>query len=345
MARIEKITCIYHGGCIDGFTAAWCVYRALGRAHTVRFIAGEYQQPPPMVEPDELVLLVDFSYKRPVLLELAKCCLGVVIMDHHATALEDLRQDLDLIYDWSAFDFRSAADQIEEDVLGGRPGRIYTIFDDARSGAGIAWDALHLDDMGRSFMVGRVEDRDLWRFLLLGSHEVHAVLASHSQTFERWDALNMQFEEHELRTGLLREGAAILRAHRVRLEELLPQVTRPMDFLTPDGTLTVPVANLPYIYASEAGDALCDGRDLHGRSHGHPKCVGVLHHPFCATYYDAPGHRIFSLRSRDGGADVGQIAAKYGGGGHKHSAGFRVPRGDDPEEFEHIAYSTWSLMQ
>ena len=35
--------------------------------------------------------------------------------------------------------------------------------------------------------------------------------------------------------------------------------------------------------------------------------------------------RIFSLRSTEDGLDVSEIASKFGGGGHKHAAGFSVP--------------------
>lgn len=33
---------------------------------------------------------------------------------------------------------------------------------------------------------------------------------------------------------------------------------------------------------------------------------------------------VFSLRSREGGADVSEIAKAYGGGGHRNASGFRV---------------------
>jgi hypothetical protein len=47
--------------------------------------------------------------------------------------------------------------------------------------------------------------------------------------------------------------------------------------------------------------------------------------PFCLIWYDRNGQRHFSLRSEAGGADVAKIAVKYGGGGHRHAAGFLVP--------------------
>jgi nanoRNase/pAp phosphatase (c-di-AMP/oligoRNAs hydrolase) len=38
---------------------------------------------------------------------------------------------------------------------------------------------------------------------------------------------------------------------------------------------------------------------------------------------------VFSLRSTEEGLDVAEIAKQYGGGGHKHASGFRVPFGHE----------------
>ena len=47
--------------------------------------------------------------------------------------------------------------------------------------------------------------------------------------------------------------------------------------------------------------------------------------PFAACYWDTPAGRVFSLRSTDDGVVVSAVAKKYGGGGHRNAAGFRVP--------------------
>lgn len=50
--------------------------------------------------------------------------------------------------------------------------------------------------------------------------------------------------------------------------------------------------------------------------------------PFAVAYFDLPGKRVYSLRSRSGSdVDVSEIAVRHGGGGHKHAAGFSVPFG------------------
>lgn len=46
-----------------------------------------------------------------------------------------------------------------------------------------------------------------------------------------------------------------------------------------------------------------------------------------ACYWDTPEGRVFSLRSTDDGPDVSAIAKQYGGGGHAHASGFRMPLG------------------
>jgi len=100
--------CIYHGNCADGFTAAWVVRNALGEEN-VDFVPGFYHIPLhitmnqffgnnneagaewyDVIDGYDTVYLVDFSYKRPVLSELAQICKRIVIIDHHKTAQQDL---------------------------------------------------------------------------------------------------------------------------------------------------------------------------------------------------------------------------------------------------------------
>lgn len=45
--------------------------------------------------------------------------------------------------------------------------------------------------------------------------------------------------------------------------------------------------------------------------------------PFGASYFiDGDGVKRWSLRSRDGGIDVSEIAKRRGGGGHRNASGF-----------------------
>ncbi|MCK5503077.1 MAG: phosphohydrolase, partial [Tritonibacter mobilis] len=84
---MAETICIYHANCCDGFAAAWAVRRALGPY--VKFVPAQYKSDPPTVTGADVVI-VDFSYKRPVLEQMALSARSILILDHHKTAQSDL---------------------------------------------------------------------------------------------------------------------------------------------------------------------------------------------------------------------------------------------------------------
>lgn len=287
-----SLLCIYHGNCADGFGAAWVVRERCRRSKIpVEFHAGVYQDPPPDVT-GRHVLMVDFSYKRPVLLEMAKAARSIVVLDHHKTAAEDLAGFREPA-PWSEWNDGS------HPPVDGDDEPVAALFDMERSGAGLAWDFFFPHEK-RPRLIDHIEDRDLWRFTLPRTREIQAAVFSYPYDFDVWDRL---MRTNDL-AGLAMEGAAIERKHHKDVAELVKVVTRQMRI----GGHVVPMANLPYTLASDAGHLLCGDE-----------------HPFAGCYWDTPDGRVFSLRSREDGADVGEIAKEYGGGGHKHASGFRVP--------------------
>lgn len=218
-----KPLCIYHGNCADGFTSAWVVRKALGE--DVDYHAGVYQDAPPNVEGRD-VLMVDFSYKRPVLEAMREKAASILILDHHKTAEADLN---------------------------GLPG-ITTVFDMNRSGARITWDHFFPDAPPPQILL-HVEDRDLWRFALPFTREIQANIFSFPYEFETWDKLmELPAEAHTI------AGRAIERKHFKDIEELTKVVTRRMNI----GGYNVPVANLPYTLTSDAGHLLAKGEPFAG---------------------------------------------------------------------------------
>ena len=121
---------IYHGNCADGFSAAWCFWRRYGDA--CEYLAGVYQQEPPDVAGRD-VYLVDFSYKRTVVLRMLEQASHITLIDHHKTAIEDLS--------------------------GIESGKFSAFTDLNRSGATLAWDFLFPGE-DRPLLLGHVEDRD-----------------------------------------------------------------------------------------------------------------------------------------------------------------------------------------
>lgn len=292
-----KILCIYHGYCDDGFAAAWCVRAALG--DQVEFFAGQYQRDPPDVTARDVVL-VDFSYKRPVLAAMATSARSILVLDHHKTAQEDLAG------------FPSAERWPDHLRNGFTPSNLRVLFDMNRSGAGLAWDYFH-PDTSRPLFIDYIEDRDLWKKELPRCDEFTIALRSYPQDFAIWDQLVGQPVE------LMNEGAAIQRYYRLRVEELkrssyLATISLPrteMPGLSSGGIVfTCAIANAPYFAASEVAGELCDSAGA----------------KFGACYFEVgQGRWAYSLRSR-GDFDVSAVAEAFGGGGHKGAAGFTVDR-------------------
>ena len=313
---MNKPLCIYHGNCADGFGAAWVVRHALG--DEVEFHAGVYQGAPPDVT-DRDVIMVDFSCKRPILLEMGQKARSILIIDHHKSAAEDLVADGNYVVDFGSYTgdltWRRFLDNVEQDRCEGAPyARIYAIFDMDRSGVGMAWD--FFCGGGRPPLIDHLEDRDLWHFQLDGTREILAVVFSYPYDFEVWDDLMALSQADNDRQHMIDEGAAIERKHHKDVAELVATCKRSMVI----GGQEVWAANLPYTLTSDAGHLMCNipyegTNDLP---------------PFAACYWDTPDGRVFSLRSSDSGADVSAIAKQYGGGGHRNASGFRLPHGQNP---------------
>lgn len=290
-----KPLCIYHGKCADGFTSAWAVYKALG--DDVEFVEGVYQNTPPDVTGRD-VIMVDFSYKRPVLESMIDVCSSLLILDHHKTAAEDLSGYVAPRADWgSHFAYLGAP--------GCSP--IGVLFDMTRSGALITWEFFHSDKPIPN-LVKYVSDRDLWQFKLPLSREVNAYIFAHEYSFKNWNYLDAATRDHMGVQQVADMGGAIEKKHHKDVAELCGLLKRRMII----GGHEVWVANLPYTLTSDAGHLMA-----HGES-------------FAACYWDTPEGRVFSLRSTDAGLDVSEIAKQYGGGGHRNASGFRLPHGQQP---------------
>ena len=299
MNDLPQPLCIYHGNCADGFGAAWVVRKFFG-ADQVDFHAGFYGAEPPDVT-DRNVIMVDFSFKRPVLDAMSLKARSILILDHHKTAAEDLAG---LQAPFGGADWQRHVDNIYQDICEGAGGRPYALFDMNRSGAGLAWD-FFFPNQKRPALIDTIEDRDLWRFKLAHTREVQANVFSYPYDFRTWDFLMARGKDHMGIQDMAQEGGAIERKHHKDIAELVEASKRRMII----GGHNVPVANLPYTLSSDAGHLMCAGE------------------PFAACYMDTPRGRVFSLRSTDAGVDVSRVAKRYGGGGHRNASGFQMPIG------------------
>lgn len=152
---MKKVLVLYHANCLDGFGAAfsaWLYFR-----NAAEYVAVNYNEPPPDVT-EKHVYILDFSYKRPVLEQMAKDSLGLTVIDHHKTAMEDLAG------------FKGA------------------YFDMSKSGAVLTWEHFFYTPVPKILL--HVQDRDLWKFELEDTKNITAALhATMPNSFEVWESL------------------------------------------------------------------------------------------------------------------------------------------------------------
>lgn len=286
---------IYHAGCADGFCAAWLFRLAFPDAE---FHAAHYGTEPPGVA-GKRVYIADFSYRRDVMCQIIEQADSVCVLDHHKTAQEELR------------DLPSCTAAMFENL----GGRIYVNFDMTKSGGRLAWEHLY----GQQLLPGEIlatnrsgyscgvapwfvkytEDRDLWLWKLPDSREISAALRSYPMEFSDWDYLH---EHGQRMTGwqeLITEGRAILRDQKQTIESHVSHA-REIEL---DGHKILSV-NATTLISEIAGELAKD-------------------RPFGLCYFQRKdGLFVYSLRSREGGLDVSEIAKRHGGGGHPRAAGY-----------------------
>ena len=208
--------CIYHGGCPDGFGAAYAVWKRFG--DEVEYYPATHGDPPPDVTGRD-VIMVDFSYKRPVLTEMLKRCNSMIILDHHKTARDDL-------------------------VTLFHP-KLQVVFDMERSGAVITWEYFHCNTDVPALLL-HIQDRDLWNWKLPFSREILTALDTHDMRFRVWDELHVR--------DLATVGVHMLAYYNSIVADMVDKA----DIMELDG-YTVPVLNAPYFMASDLGNILAKG--------------------------------------------------------------------------------------
>ena len=237
------------------------------------FHAATHGEPPPEVG-DREVYLVDFSYRRPLIEDMARHATKLTVIDHHVTAAQDLE------------------DLIRND------GTLDGVFDMDKSGCLLTWEWFFKDKPPPPALLA-VSDRDLWTFERPGTREIFLALTSYPYEFAIWDAL-MEADRLE---ALRQDGIAFSRKQQKDIAEI---IAAGRHLITIAGH-TVPACNVPPIWASDAGHILAQG------------------HPFAACFWIDGEQIAFSLRSVPDGLDVSEIAKRFGGGGHQHAAGFKLP--------------------
>lgn len=254
---------------------------------TWTFHPGDYKERPPwrMICSADEVLVVDFSYKREV--------------------LEDRRFRM-RPKGVTVLDHHHTAQEDLGELL--KDGKIRGTFDMDRCGALIAWDWLNPAVQAPKLLL-EIDKQDRWTegrdpALIAALRSYPTKPASDSR--EDFDALMSLWArlmmEESLRQ-LYEDSGGIYRFYMQRVRDFIEQERE----ITLMG-IRVTAVNAPFFVAEDVGLNIAEKYDGRG----------------ACWWRNSDGSVTFSLRAT-GDNDVSEIAAHYGGGGHKRAAGFTVP--------------------
>ena len=284
---------IYHSPCQDGWGARLACYL---RWPDATYVPANYGNPPPDVAGLN-VLIVDFSYKRAELEAMGLLASSIVILDHHKTAAEDLEPWRRFPHNPERFTLACVTTMIGDLQRGSYP-VILASFDMNRSGAMMAWNFAHPGEPAPA-LIEAIQDRDLWRFELEHSKSLATLLRTVPDDVLSWVSLL------ELPFGQLVQDSLSMQTYH---ESIVEALAAKAESAFIDGQAIVR-CNAPYMFASDVCHLMLDR---------FPGCIAM-------TWSDGGGYRHVSLRSTDDRADVAAFAQKYGGGGHRNAAGYRIP--------------------
>ncbi len=176
-------------------------------------------------------------------------------------------------------------------------------FEIAKSGAVLAWEYF-FPDKPVPLLLSYVQDVDIWTLKLPSSSEVASYVDSIKQDFDTWDKLVANMDDPNARDEIIKNGKLLNGYKDGIIERLIEHDAQMVEF---EGIRTL-VVNSP-ILGSLIGHALTKKLPP----------IGII-------WSESRKEVHVSIRS-DRSVDVSLLAEKYGGGGHKGAAGFRLPLG------------------
>jgi len=281
----RKPLILYHGpGCLDGMASAWAAWKHFG--DNAEYVVGKYQEDMGDIFSNRDVYLVDFSFKRAVMEDILKVANKVTLLDHHKSALEDLKGLQD-----QYTNFWMQHSRVEN------------------SGAMITWKYFFPYEEAPPLLV-YIEDRDLWTFKYERTKPATTALFAMDLHFTGLDPL-MNMSEYELRE-LVSQGRVLLSAHNRQVELCIKTCYREIA-LNIGGIVyyRVPFVNCPPNLTSDVGNKLAEL---------HPFAMMY----YDTEDYRSISLRSSALNPNH--KDVSLLAKEFNGGGHKHAAGFKVKR-------------------
>lgn len=155
----------YHGNCPDGFTAALVAYTVL--REKAQYVACFYEKEnwSQIDVENKDVYILDFHFNEDVLKEFENKTKSLVLLDHHMTAKNKLK-DFCLHCKKSSF----------------------LKFDLEKSGASLAWEYFY-PGKKTPFLIELIQDRDLYTWKIKNARDFCSALELINYEFEKWEPL------------------------------------------------------------------------------------------------------------------------------------------------------------
>lgn len=223
----EDLVCVYHDQCNDGLVSAYCVRE---RYPNARFYPASYETTDiPSVNSDDVVLIVDFSFGPDDLKKLADQCRGVVVLDHHKAAIEQLE--------------------------GFKHPKVEMVLDVDRAGAMLTWDVLHDPSQQKEVppIVAHSNDYDLWEFKIPGTQEF--VRYMYSRPYEISSCDEVGFTAGQARIdAAISKGRVLTEDDERQTQQIIDTCTRIIN--VGEHRFPIPVVNAPRHLTSLIGNML-----------------------------------------------------------------------------------------
>lgn len=191
-ATHKDIAILYHGGCPDGFGAAYAAWKKLG--DSAEYIPVKHGKPAPRGLAGKKLYFVDFCYPKEIMDAFISEAASVTVLDHHLG---------------------------NRDVVESMP---EYVFDEKRSGATITWSYFH-PNVPVPILLKYVEDGDLYVFKIPDSRAAIAYLYAQPFHFDVWDALSSRLENAAEHAALIEKGKVYAEHFAILVEQIANKAT------------------------------------------------------------------------------------------------------------------------
>ena len=279
---------IYHSPCVDGVMSRFIAEHYF-RSHNkdvdkVVWHPSAISTPPPNNIDGKSVLICDFSYKKDQITLILKKVRKLLIIDHHKTAEEELRE-------------------LPQENK---------IFDMHKSGAGLTWEYFYGTSTPMPLVVQYVQDHDLWTKKLDKANEFASWFYKLPQTYELYS--KYLASDEVFMQDFAQGGSSFSQVDEYYINEAVAYSKSPLFMRLPkDGR------NLGnYYFVAHKNTSILPSEIANRLFRKH------VFSDFSVAFQVDTNSTNFSLRSEDDRTDVSEIAKVLGGGGHRNASGARV---------------------